>query len=88
MANRKLRPGQFGPLRSRVVAVTPTEKLGLLTPVRPAAIGYGNWLFDCDCGERVTKVAREVAKNAARGQVPRCSPSCTGKPALAESAGA
>lgn len=83
MANRKLPPGQFGPLRSRVQTVTPGEKLGHLTPVRPAACGYGHWLFDCDCGERVTKIARDVMRNALAGLPCKCSRTCTGKPAVA-----
>jgi hypothetical protein len=79
---RTIPKGNFTALGSRTAKFVPTEKLGHLSPVREAACGLGNWIWVCDCGNKTTRVARDVRKRAKEGGMPRCSHSCTGKPAV------
>ncbi len=75
---RRLAPGTFGDLKSRIPRVTFEGEVGFLTPVRQAMCGYH--VFRCRCGAEVSKVAKQVKRLAGRGGVPRCSPKCTGVP--------
>jgi hypothetical protein len=82
METRRIPKGTFTSLKSRTAKFVPTEKLGHLSPVREAYCAGGNWIFLCDCGSRVTRVARDVRKRVLRGGSPRCSQGCTGRPAV------
>lgn len=75
---RKLPPGMIGNLVAPDRAYVPTSELGWLTPIRAARSGGGYWLFQCRCGESVSRLARNVRKSAEEGRTPRCQQSCSG----------
>lgn len=79
---RKLPPGKFGPLRSRIPRVALDGELGWLTPVRPAACGYH--VFRCVCGAEVSRPAKSVTRAVREGRTPKCSQRCAGVAAVKE----
>lgn len=79
---RTIPKGTFTSLKSRTVKFVPTEKLGHLSPVREAYCAGGNWIWLCDCGNQVTRVARDVRKRAVEGGMPKCSHACTARPVV------
>lgn len=79
---RKMPPGTFGQLKSRIPRVTLEGELGFLTPVRPAALGFH--IFRCRCGVEVSKQGKYVKRQVERGACPKCRPQCTGVPAQGE----
>lgn len=76
---RKMPPGTFGQLKSRIPRVTLEGELGFLTPLRPAACGYH--VFRCVCGVEVSRIAKSVVRAVREGRTPKCSPGCAGEPA-------
>ena len=74
---RKMPPGTFGQLKSRVPRVVLEAELGFLTPVRPGSCGYH--VFRCACGAEVSRIAKSVTRAVREGRVPKCSPGCKGE---------
>ncbi len=79
---RRMPPGTFGGLVSRIPRVELKGEQGWLTPLRPGACGWH--CFRCRCGVEVSRLAKSVTRAVREGRVPRCSPRCAGVPAVKE----
>lgn len=59
-------------------AIAPVGEQGWLTPIRATAGSASDWIFECRCGERVVRRAKDVRKSVALGATPKCKRLCTG----------
>jgi hypothetical protein len=79
---RREHPGQFSDATPRP-AIAPVGEQGWLTPVRATAGSASDWIFDCRCGTRVVRRAKDVRKSVSLGRTPKCRRDCLGAPAAA-----
>jgi hypothetical protein len=74
---RRRFPAHMATITPRAV-IAPVGEQGWLTPVRASAGSASDWLFDCRCGTRVVKRAKDVRKSVSQGRTPKCSRDCKG----------